>query len=76
MRCTILGGFKFTSQKGNDMYNLTVDNARKSDSVVGQVYENYYVNPSDMPCDLKGLIGKTYQVDKNSRFLSDFYEVK
>lgn len=76
MKCTILGGFKFTSQKGNEMFNLTVDNARKSDTVIGSVYENYYVNPSDMPSDLKNIIGKTYQVDKNSRFLSDFYEVK
>lgn len=76
MKCTILGGFSFTSQKGNQMFNVTVDNARKSDQILGTVHENYYINPSDMPCSLKDMIGKTYQVDKNSRFLSDFYEVK
>lgn len=76
MKCTILGGFSFTSQKGNKMFSVTVDNDRKSNSVVGKVYENYMVNPDDMPCDLKDIVGKKFIVDKNSRFLSDFMEIK
>lgn len=76
MKCTILGGYSFTSQKGNQMFSVTVDNSKKSDNVIGTVYENYMVNPSDMPCALKDMVGKKYLVDKNSRFLSDFDEVK
>lgn len=76
MKCTILGGYSFTSQKGNQMFSLTVENSKKSDNFVGTVYENYMVNPNDMPCDLKNMVGKKYLCDKNSRFLSDFDEVK
>ena len=75
MKGKILGGYSFKNKKGNQMSNITVENDRPD--VIGVSASSYMAMRSNMPCDLKDMIGKTYIIDKDDiGFLSAFYEVK
>ena len=75
MKGKILGGYSFKNKKGNLMCNITVENDRPD--VIGVSASSYMAMRSNMPCDLKDMLNKTYIIDKDDiGFLSAFYEVK
>ena len=77
MKGKILGGYEFVSKKSNKaMASVCISDDSKI-NVVGTVANCYPVMKSNLPADLKDMIGKTYIVDKDDiGFLSAFYEVK
>lgn len=71
MNGKVLGGYKFKSKKGTDLYNLTLVDDRSNS--VGTCCSNYLA--TSLPCDLKDLINKNIKADRDGSFLSEI-EVK
>lgn len=72
MKAKILGGYSFKSKKGNDCFNLTVEDKR--DGAIGLTTTNLMA--VKLPDDLKNMVDKTYLIDTNGNFASDFYLLK
>lgn len=76
MKGQIIGGYEFKNKKQNSMASICVKDVTNP-NVIGISANSYLAMRSNMPCDLKDMVGKTYIIDKdNIGFLSDFYEVK
>lgn len=67
----VLGGYKFKSKKGTDLFNLTLLDDR--DNSVGTCCSNYLA--TKLPCSLKDLVDKNIKADRDGSFLSEI-EVK
>jgi len=74
MKGKILGGYSFTSKKGSELVNITVQTDRVS--CFGICAVNVMANKDSLPYDLKDMVGKSFVIDCNNNFASSFYEVK
>lgn len=72
MKAKILGGYSFTSKTGNKCYNLTVQDNRENS--VGLITRNLMA--VKLPDTLENMVDKTYLIDTNGNFGSDFYLLK
>lgn len=72
MKAKILGGYSFTSKQGNKCYSITLQDNR--DNSIGLCCKN--VMAVKLPDTLENMIDKTYLIDTNGNFASDFYLLK
>lgn len=72
MKAKILGGYSFQSKNGNKCYSITVEDSRTD--AIGTCCKNLMA--VKLPSPLDEMLNKTYLIDTNGNFASDFYLLK